>query len=309
MLIIIKQLASLGQRQGRQVLAAEKIIRAYLAKNKIPYNLEKFTAYTPQGQGRLIADQKNISCLACSFIGGVITNKSQILTSTIPSRFNLTNANINFNPYCPVISRPNFYFAPALAVAKNDMTAVINAQKIYGAIRVNKISTQVNHILVGNNTNPQTIIFAHYDSIGAGALDNASGVALTLDTIKNYPEILVHTLFIFDPNEELAYDQPTYWGHGFRVFEARHLALLRQAQKIIVVDCVGNGPTIVDQNPTMLNLAFPLANIKKMAHKTFTLYGDVPKLMAIYHSNLDTPEKLSSIHLKQAQKKLLQLII
>lgn len=66
------------------------------------------------------------------------------------------------------------------------------------------------NILVGNNINPKNIFFAHYDSVGIGATDNASGVGILMNIIINFPKSLRDNLFVFSGNEELSYDYPTY---------------------------------------------------------------------------------------------------
>ncbi len=54
------------------------------------------------------------------------------------------------------------------------------------------------------------LVFSHYDSISSGVIDNASGTALSLYLVINYPKLLEKTLFVFAGNEELSYDEPIY---------------------------------------------------------------------------------------------------
>ena len=51
------------------------------------------------------------------------------------------------------------------------------------------------NILVGNISNPENIIIAHFDSIvGDGALDNAAAIAVMIETIKQKAVVLQNTL-------------------------------------------------------------------------------------------------------------------
>ena len=97
--------------------------------------------------------------------------------------------------------------------------------------------------MVGNLINPKNLVFTHYDSIYSGAVDNASGVAVTLKLILDKPKLLKTTLFVLSGNEELAYDFPVYWGRGYREFEKKYWPLMKHSQKILIIDGVGNSPT------------------------------------------------------------------
>ncbi len=307
---IIKDLISLCPRQGKNLAKTKRYLIAYLKKSGVKVKEEDFAITVPLiTKTSLTVDNKAIHCLGCSFIGGNIINKDTILSSTIPSRYNLDLPNINFNPYSAGICRNNFYFAPALAVARSDVAKIVKARSVNGKVVVKKYEGRAAHLLVGNTRNPHTIVFAHYDSIGQGATDNASGVAVMLQIITEFPKTLADTLYVFDGNEELSYDYPTYWGHGFRVFEKRHNSLLAEAKQIIIVDCVGNGPTKISSNPQLLELAFPIKNSAKWLNKTSTLYGDIGKLMAVYHSEADSLDQLTEKYLHEAANILQQLII
>lgn len=298
---------SLG-RQQKNVLAAERYITAELRRNGVPYITSKFMVETPLCTATLSVDDKNIECRGTSFVGGVIDSKSAVLSSTIPSRFNLENPNINFNPYSDSISCVNFYFAPAIAIARKDVPKIVLGKNIKGKVSVKKVQTLVSHILVGNIKNPKNIIFAHYDSILTGALDNASGVAVSLFLAIQQKELLKDSLFVFDPCEELSFDKPTYWGYGFRVFEKKFSKLMKGAKKIIPLDCVGNGPVTIDSDPKILYLAFPIKNFEALKKKMITLYSSLPGLMRVYHSASDKPSILKEKYLLEAAIKLTTLL-
>lgn len=295
-------------RQQQNVLTAERYITAELKRNSVPYITSKFIAETPLCTASLSVDSKSIECKGTSFVGGKIDSKSVVLSSTIPSRFNLENSNINFNPYSDAVSCVNFYFAPAIAISRRDVAKVLLGNKISGSVVVKRLRTPVSHILVGNVKNPENIVFAHYDSILTGALDNASGVAVSLFLVIQQRELLENTLFVFDPCEELSFDKPTYWGYGFRVFEKKFPKLMTGAKKIIPIDCVGNGPVTIDVNPSVLYLAFPIKNFEALKNKMITLYSSLSGLMRVYHSSLDKPSTIKEKYLREAAIKLTSLL-
>lgn len=308
---LIKDFLRFSPRQALNGQRTARFIKNYFENLGIEAKYEKFQTTVPIiTKESLEIDGKKIECRGVSFVGGKITGKSSICASTIPSRYLLLKENINFNPYSDdgVICRNNFYFAPALAVKNSDLMKVVNAESIKGEVKVKKWTGEIRNVLVGNAKNPKSIIFAHYDSLGTGAIDNASGVAVCMDAIAKNPGILKNTLFVFDGNEELSYDQPTYWGHGFRVFEKRHSKMFDKAEKIIPIDSIGNGKTIVNQNPVIVNLAFPLADRDRWAKKIFTIHGDIHELMSVYHSDNDTLKDVSEKYLVEAYKVLTRLI-
>lgn len=305
---IIKQLELFGERQGPVLLELENYICEYLDSRRIKYLKERFIAEIPSCHALLHADDISIECRGVSFNSGEINSKAHILSSTISSRLNFETPNINFNPFCEEISAANFYKAPAIAISKQMLPFILGAKAITGQVRVMKIRTDLAHILVGNTANPKKIIFAHYDSISIGAMDNASGVAVCLNLITKYPNLLVNCLFVFDPNEELSYDEPCYWGHGFRVFQERHRDLFDNAELLLPVDCIGNGPAQVDRSRDILRLAFPITEFDTYVGKMLTIYGDINGLMSVYHSPLDISATLQQYFLDDAREKLHNLL-
>jgi hypothetical protein len=113
---------------------------------------------------------------------------------------------------------------------------------------------------------------------------------------------------VFDPNEELSYDFPTYWGHGYRTFERRHTKLFKTAKQIIVVDCVGNGPPRIIRDPRILVLAFPIQNLSKYVQKISSIGGDIEKMMKVYQGDTDLPRLLSEKNLQETVQMLFSLI-
>lgn len=268
-ILFIKKLAALKERQLSNEKRAGDLIAKELKSSGLFYRREYFYTYVPKIiKASLYADRKKISALGTSFVSGEIKQNSHIISSLISSQKNLFDFNINFNPKSLAISRSNFYFAPSLAISKRDLSKVLFANNIEGLVKAKKIKHRSSNILVGNNINPKYVFFCHYDSLGAGACDNASGTAVLLKVIIENSVILDNSLFIFSGNEEISYDCPVYWGHGYRVFEKVHRQILNNSKKIIVVDSIGVGETILTEDQNLLNLAFPLKEIKKISKKS-----------------------------------------
>lgn len=308
-LVFVKQLVALNERQRAQEQRAAQLLLRVLKKHDVPFFVQSFQAKTPVIlQSDLVVDGKKIPAIATSFVSGCIHNKQTLLSSLISSQRTLYDANINFNPDCETISRSNHYFAPSLAVAKQHIDLILRAKNVKGTVKVKKHTHTSANILVGNRKNPKHILFCHYDSFGPGATDNASGTATLLALAIHHPETLKHSLLVFSGNEELSYDQPIYWGHGYRVFERRFQTQIDQAKQLLMVDCVGNGLTQVDTSLHMIRLGLPLTGIEKQKKKVKVLYGDVEKLMQVYHSDLDTIETLTKGYLADAVTTCLRLI-
>lgn len=306
----IAKLTGFSPRQGKNEIKAAAFIVSALKENKINYSIHRFYTEIPlERKARLVADGKKIKCKSCSFSSGEINDKSNLISSLIPSDYSLDCSNINFNPKCQDISLSNFYFAPSLAVSKNNLSKIMKAKKITGEVKIKSYKYRSQNILVGNTKNPKIIIFAHYDSIEKGVTDNGSGVAVLMNSIVAHPETFSKTLYVFCGNEELSYDKPTYWGHGFREFEKKYKTILSKSKKIIVVDGVGNNKTNIYRDKNMIYLTFPIKNAKKMENKIMVFLGDFEKIMSVYHSNSDNIKQLKNVHLMEAKKMLINEIL
>ncbi len=307
---IIQKLCALGERQFVKETEAREIICGILRDNDTNFRIQSFSTFIPLAKKvELLANGKIIPAINTGFVSGTISDNYSILSSLISSQNNLYDPNINFNPRSDGISRSNHYFAPSLAISKSDLPILLNAKKVQGNTVVVKTKHDSANILVGNCKNPRSIIFCHYDSLDTGASDNASGTALCLDLVIRNPKLLETTLVVFAGNEELSYDEPVYWGHGYRVFERRFAPLLKDAEQILVLDSLGTGETELSTNPKLTKLAFPLLHGDRYSHKIKVLCGEYDSLMPVYHSSLDTPKYLNGEYLKSAQQLLKQLLI
>jgi len=301
MLEIIKKLESVSPRKGKNEKKAVKIIKDELSG--IDIYEQKFKNAIPIGKAKLIADGNNIPCEATAFISGKIDEKVLIPSIYISARF-FNFPNINFNPYCKVISLATFYFAPSIAIEKKNVKHILEAEQIEGRVKVKKEKYTSKNLIVGNLENPKFVIFSHYDTVKKGAVDNASGVALLISIIKEKPELLKENAFIFSGSEELSFDKPIYWGIGYRIFEEEYKAILENCKKIFVVDCIGFDKPILSKE--FLVEALPLKNIEKWEEKMFLLSSKMKKLWNFYHSDLDKPNVIKKDYLNQAKTLFLR---
>ncbi len=297
----IAKLVSFAPRQFENEKKTADFLVSFLEKNSVFYAIQEFETEIPLTKKVLLmADKKQIDCEGCSFVSGEIKSNDIIISSLLSSSICQDISNINYNPKCSGISLNNYYFAPAICVSREKIALVIKAKKIFGEVVVERKKFKSKNILVGNLKNPQTISFAHYDSIKKGAIDNASGVALLMKSLLEKPEILENSLFVFSGNEELSYDKPIYWGRGFRAFEKKYFSILNKTKKIIIVDCVGNAPVTVIADLAVAKLAFPILNLNKIGKKVEIVTADLDDLMQVYHSDLDDGKKIIKKYFDEA---------
>ncbi len=303
---VIARLSALGERQFEVEREARGYIEGVLKSHNVFYKTEPFPVFLPDVKRcELEVDGKSIPCASTSFVGGEIRNNHNILSSLIPSQCFLYQPNINFNPVCEVISKSNFYFAPSVAIKRGDVTKVIKARKVLGKVEVIKRRHYCANILVGNIKDPRTVVFSHYDSLENGAIDNASGTAASLYIILKYPSVLESTLFVLSGNEEISYDEPVYWGHGYRRFEERYPDVLRKARKIFVLDSLGHSSAEFMKGPEITRLGFPVKEIDRLHKKVTIVAGSIDDLMKVYHSCNDLPSGVHTKKILSATRKVL----
>lgn len=302
----IKKFLTFSPREGENETKAGQYLTALLAKVKINYSLQKFTLTIPQTvKAEMTADGKNIPCGPLCFASGEINSKDNILSSLAHTEKSFSF--IGFNPYCPGISATGRAIKhAALAVTRDDLLKIFKAKKIKGIVKIKPIKHQSQNILIGNLVDPKNLIFTHYDSIYSGAVDNASGVAVTMKLILDHPELLASNLFVLSGNEELCYDFPIYWGRGYREFEKKYWPLMKQSNQILIIDGVGNDSTQFLTDPYWVEEGFPVKSLKSLLKKTAMVTGNISKLMEYYHSPLDTINKLKKSHLDEAYHLVLK---
>ncbi len=306
MLELIKKLESLSPRCGKREKAAANLIEDHL--DGVEIHVQPFRNAVPRGKAELEADGKKIECLPSAFVSGKVNEKCLISSVHVSARY-FSDANINFNLYCDEISLATFYFAPSVAVRKEDVPALINAETVNGKVSIKRELFVSRNLLVGNLEKPRYILFSHYDTVLNGAIDNSSGTALCMELIRRFPELLKDVLIVFSGSEELSFDKPVYWGKGYRVFEEEYLSALKNCKRIVVVDCVGFAPPDFIKNYMMS--AFPIKNLEKFEEKTFLLSVKekyFSKLWEVYHSKLDGEERINEKHMQNAMTLLLSFL-
>ncbi len=305
----IEKILEFSPRQLEKERETANFIVNFLKERGIAVKKEEFATTVPETKkASLLVDGEEVSCQNCGLYSGKI-DRDNIVSSMLPSSCFNEKSNINFNPRCEKeISCNNFYFATALAVERKDIPVIIKGKEVEGVTEVSPVKHRSLNILVGNLKNPKNICFAHYDSVNKGAVDNASGVAVITKLILDNPETLQDTLYVYSGNEEVSYDKPTYWGHGFRAFEKKHYEIMNKAKKIMVIDSLGNGPTIKTEDPSLLFLGFPIKNLEKWKSKISVIAGDINLLMKVYHSDADDLDQINEKYLEEGASLLLDTI-
>lgn len=285
---VVTDICHFSPRQGENEVKSAQYLETFLSEQKITFISQYFETEIPKvTHAELTLDGQKIPCLGKSFVGGKITSKSQV----------------EFSPYSDYIETITFQPMPTVAISRTNAKLVEQAIHINGEISVEKYSFESRNILVGNSVNPQKIIFAHYDGLGGGALDNAGSVAICLKLLTESSQLLSANLFVFVGNEELSYDVD-YWGKGFREFEKTNPDLLSSTQEIIIVDGVGiTRPEIVSED---MEDVFPIHNFKKFSSKITWISSSQVEVLKCYHCLEDTVEKLNFDYLEQSVRFLKQ---
>jgi hypothetical protein len=302
---LLQKLVSLGERQGATEAAALELIRTFLANAGITSEVTTFTVTLPVERSAVLTiDGKTAPCAATSFASGVIPDKEIVISSAMPMALSPDLPNININPYCPVISKGNHYRKPAIAVSHEVLDRILRGKNVRAEIEVDLVEAEAHNILVGNAENPRTIVFTHFDSIGPGANDNATGTATVCDVLARSPQLMDGTLFVISGSEELSTDLPYYWGAGYRRFQEQYGARMRSAEKILVVDSVGCGTITPITDARTIRRAFPVTDMDAIIDKIQLIAGNLEGLMPVYHSAADTLDRVEDASLAQAARLL-----
>lgn len=307
---IVKKLVSLSPRQFEREKITKNYITDMLEKNGIDFILQSFKVTVPFYKDYYLkADGINIECMPTCFKSGKITKKSDIISSLDFLYECKGKCNINYNPNCEGISLPNFYESPALAISKRDVKKIKKAKSIEGLVKMERTKYMSHNVLVGNNIKPKNIFFVHYDCFFEGAIDNASGVAVCMSLVLKNKEILKENLFVFCGAEELSFDKPNYWGKCFRVFESRNKSIIKNTEKIVIVDGVGTDKPEMKNDEEMIVLCFgEKRNDKNKFFVITSVERDFKKFMKVYHSKNDTIKMVNEKYLQMAAKKCLSII-
>lgn len=303
----IQAIIQFSPRQGQGQTKTAEWIKNQLRSFHIPFTLQPFTVDIPNWTDwGLKLDGKKVDCLPAGLTSGTITDKMNIRNSLLEEEYATAQPNLNFNPFCHVASRPSLYREPALAVSRTVLQQALRAKEINGFMKVKRQSHRAANILVGDRSTPDSIVFAHMDSVETGAIDNASGVSVMLGALAENQDLLKRHLFVFSAGEEMSFDLPIYWGHDFRVFEQKLPDLFKQAKQIIACDAVGYTKTQCPSGKESedVYLAFPIQNYQKYKHKIFLFGGDYHTILPVYHSKIDDGRLLKKAWLDEAQQLL-----
>lgn len=301
---IIKDLEKFSPRNNEESLNKTiKYIKENLEKVGIDFLDQYFDVPIPFDEGSYIIldNGERIIGKANSFVSGTFEEKNIYSSQNIKQEISVPH--INYNQYYDAYSGVIFYNFPVINIKKSDLIKVINSNKIEVYVNVRKQLIKTENILVGNVKNPKNIIFTHFDTIFNGALDNSSGTATLLYGIINNKINLKENLIVFSGCEELSYDDPYYWGHGYRVFEYQYKEILDKSEKIIVFDMFGHSkPTLTKE---YIKEAFPIMS-KYLYEKSIQITESNSDWIKFYHSEADTIDKVNERYLKKALDLLLK---
>ncbi len=284
-----------------RTLDSEERARAYIAERLngmgLDFETQNFRNWLPEFKNTYLkADGKSIECMPTAFRSGSIDEKNLISSMAVSGRY-YEEQNINFNPYSDCFSLATFYRAPSVAIKRSDVKRVLEAEEINGNVEVTKRQHSCANLIVGKMEKPKNIIIAHYDSVLSGALDNASGAAVLLELASQGAGR--ENMLIFSGCEELSFDEPIYWGRGYRAFESGFHKEMNSAKSIVVVDMLGSSsPGIVKDSRTRL-AAFPIKD-SKLFKKARIVSVKGREWMAFYHSAEDKHTNIKERYLVES---------
>lgn len=320
MMDLIESICQFSPRQGEGERHTAQYIKELLATKQIACISQFYRTSIPiiLAAELTVGDQmyRTPTIAGCSFVSGTIEPTSPIVDARGSSSEGnaMGTSLLACNPQCLEASQANFYSVPAIAIPPWIQERIVtNNIPFHGKVDVMLQEHTSENILVGNVQNPRAIVLTHYDSIGYGALDNASGVAVVLSCLQRFRERLQDTLFALCGSEELSHERNPYHGYGYRIAEQGYLAAFENADSIHIVDSVGNRPPkIIEEKASnsqedrelferALSAAAPLHHSTHWRNK-IRIYGgdDIPMgMFTVYHSNLDNGDMLREDFLEQ----------
>ncbi|MCA9302203.1 hypothetical protein H6802_00340 [Candidatus Nomurabacteria bacterium] len=298
------ELTNISPRRGINEQKAAQSIKKYLTEAGVDFTTQEFETIIPDiKKAELYADGEKIPCLGASFVSGHIDNKATIVNATGP---NVQNPMIIFNPVSLGVCLQQFKKYPAVTINRDSVIQLIMANNIKGEVIVEDFKFISQNILVGNTSNPENIVFAHYDSLIGGALDNGGAVDVLYQLITDDKNLLINNLFVFiGSEEESTSSEDGLW--GFNIFDKKYHELLLSCKKVIVLDGVGIGkPKFVSNH---IDWVFGVdRDMDKISPKVLWMQNDQTIVMKYYHSDLDTISILKTEHLNEAKELLLSEI-
>jgi hypothetical protein len=298
---LLTELVLISPRRGKNEPIAADLIKQFLNKENIPFEIQEFPASVPVTmKAELLVDGKNIPCLGTSFVSGNITKNV-----SIQEPYEKTGAQemIIYNPIAQGICAQSLKEIPALAVNVEYVDILKNSRNISGRVEVEAEEFLSQNILVGNKVNPKKIIFAHYDSIvGAGALDNAAAVDVLYQTIMSNKSLLNDYLFVFAGIEEESISNHDGY-YGFEIFDKKYAYLMNSTEEIVILDGVGvSEPYWTHEN---IDWVFGIPRLSEIEHKTVLMENDQSIVRQYYHSPLDTIDIINQKYIDEARDLLI----
>jgi hypothetical protein len=303
---IIKDLEKFSPRNNEESLNnTSKYIKENLEKVGIDFFDQYFKVSIPFDGGSyiLLDNGEKIIGKANSFVSGYFEEKNIYSSQNINQEISIPH--INYNQYYDAFSGVIFYDFPVINIKKSDLIKVINSEEIKVYVNVKRKLIKTENILVGNIKNPKNIIFAHFDTIFNGALDNSSGTATLLYGIINNRININENLIVFSGCEELSYDRPYYWGYGYRVFEYEYKEILEKSKKIIVYDMFGHSKPILTKD--YIKEAFPIMS-EYLYEKSILISESNNDWIKFYHSDADTIDKINEDYIEEGLNLLLKIL-
>ncbi|MEI8230568.1 MAG: M28 family peptidase [Candidatus Peregrinibacteria bacterium] len=219
--------------------------------------IQEFDVHVPDVQhsfARLTIDGQEFAgsgyVAAASQVSGRIDARAPIVDPNvvIGASRSETLSLIAFAPKSPDLpSLANMYDeVPTIAVSRHVRDALQRSRGlIHGVVEMDHVHHISRNILAGNTQNPRFLVLTHYDSIGKGIIDNASGIVVLLEAIRRNPKLLDDVCVAFCGSEELSGERGAYWAAGYRRLREEFSHLFERTEAIHVVDSVGNAPTRV----------------------------------------------------------------
>jgi hypothetical protein len=284
MIETIRDLEKLSPRQGPCEDKARRYLEGRLTRMGIEFETDSFSNFLPKAISHsLKVDGVEVESMPTALRSGVIGGKALISSMHVSGRY-YEQPNINFNPYSEVFSLATFYRAPSLTVRRKDLLKIIMAEEVEGKVRVTKQKHRCANIVVGKTSKPRSVLICHYDSVLGGALDNGSGTAALLELARRgYGK---ENMIVFSGCEELSFDEPIYWGRGYRELESSFGKALKSAKQIVVADMLGSSSPkyITDQKIRLA--AFPIKDMGLFKRTKIVSVGG-NEWLPIYHSAQD----------------------
>ncbi len=304
---LLTELTKIGPRVGENETKALNALISRLNKKGIPHSLQPFSVEVPIcTHAELIVDGVAIPCLGSSIVSGEIPD-AKYLISHFGYSGDPTPYNIAYSPMTDFISVVDHFRVPSITISRKSVVEIIMGQKITGKVEVKKTKINTGNILVGNATNPQNLVFAHFDSIiGPGAVDNAGSVVTMFEVISEKRQLLDTALFIFSGNEEMAYDDYKLSGYGFRVFENQYSHLLKKATQVVVMDGLGMLPAKWSQSG--LDWVLQIKMLDSIREKVFWLQSEQTPVLTTFHTTDDIAANIQTKYVQSAKNLLINKI-